>query len=577
MTGMSTSDTSLVERIYLIGPSGSGKTTVAAEVASMLGWTWVDTDSLIEQAAGHRIAATFAEEGEAGFRVRENAALGETLLRDHTVIATGGGICGDRDNVSLMRRHGWLVTLAATPETAYRRLERGAEKAGVATEARTADIAATIGEERPMLAGGQPLARLRTLSQQRRHDYLEADEIIVTDDLESAGVAGRIVAGLIGRGLLPPGTEATITTPYTVQVVSRQSYAAVVAWGGLATLGSRLVALGLPRRLHVMADANVARLYEPVVMSVLMSAGFDPLIYRVPSGEGSKSREELGRIYDWLTDRRAERNEAIIALGGGVVGDLAGFAAASYQRGVPLVQVPTSLVAQVDASIGGKVGINHARGKNLIGAFYQPRLVLADPATLLTLPARERTEGWAEVIKHGVALDAGYFETLAAEADALLALEPEPLTRVISHSVSLKASVIEGDERERDGGRRHLLNYGHTIGHAIEVVSGYGAWLHGEAVAVGMLVEARLGQRLGITSPDVVVRLEELLGRYGLPTRADGLSTSALLQACLWDKKVQDGHLRWALPTTLGQATLVGDVADSEVAAALSEVGVDDR
>jgi 3-dehydroquinate synthase len=395
----------------------------------------------------------------------------------------------------------------------------------------------------------------------------------VTDDLEPTAVAGRVVAGLVGRGLLPPGTAAKGVAPRTVRVEGRQSYAAVVAWGGLAALGTRLAELRFPRRLHVISDTSVARLYEPVVMSVLMSAGFEPLLYRVPAGEASKSQEELGRIYDWLAERRAERNEAIVALGGGVVGDLAGFAAASYQRGVPLVQVPTSLLAQVDASIGGKVGINHPRGKNLIGAFYQPRLVLADPATLLTLPARQRTEGWAEIIKHGVVLDAEYFETLTAEAEALLALEPEPLTRVISQSVSLKASVIEGDERERDGGRRHLLNYGHTIGHAIEVVTGYGAWLHGEAVAVGMLAEARLGRRLGVTAPEVVNRLEKLLATYGLPTWANGLSTSALLQACLWDKKVQDGHLRWALPTTLGNATLATEVADAEVAAALVEVG----
>ena len=212
----------------------------------------------------------------------------------------------------------------------------------------------------------------------------------------------------------------------------------------MPALGQRLAELGLPRRLHVVADAVVARLYEPAVMSALLAADFDPLVYRVPAGESSKSREELFAIYDWLAERRAERSEAIISLGGGVVGDLAGFAAATYLRGLPFVQVPTSLLAQVDASIGGKVGINHPHGKNLLGAFYQPLLVLADPATLLTLPARQRTEGWAEVIKHGVALDADYFETLEREAESLLALQPEPLTRIIARSVSLKAQCDRG-------------------------------------------------------------------------------------------------------------------------------------
>jgi 3-dehydroquinate synthase len=308
-------------------------------------------------------------------------------------------------------------------------------------------------------------------------------------------------------------------------------------------------------------------------MSALLAADFDPLVYRLPSGETSKSREELFTLYDWLAERRAERSEAIVSLGGGVVGDLAGFAAATYLRGVPFVQVPTSLLAQVDASIGGKVGINHPRGKNLLGAFYQPLLVLTDPATLLTLPARQRTEGWAEVIKHGVALDAGYFATLEREAKPLLALEPEPLTRIISGSVSLKASVIEADERERDGGRRHLLNYGHTIGHAIESVAGYGLWLHGEAVAAGMMAEATLGLRLGITSPELVTRQAALLARYGLPTRVEGLSASALLFACLWDKKVRGGRTRWVLPTELGQATLVADVAEADIRSALLDVG----
>jgi 3-dehydroquinate synthase len=427
-----------------------------------------------------------------------------------------------------------------------------------------------------MVGGGQPLDRLRWLDGRRSRQYQQANDIIFTNDLVPEEVAARVVAGLVGRGLLAGPSGSNSVAPRTVEVTARSSYNVMVAWGGLATLGRQLAELGLPRRLHVVADAAVARMYEPAVMSALVSANFDPLVYRVPPGEASKSREELFAIYDWLVERRAERSEAVVSLGGGVASDLAGFAAATYLRGVPFVQVPTSLLAQVDASIGGKVGINHPRGKNLLGAFYQPRLVLADPATLLTLPARQRTEGWAEVIKHGVVLDAGYFEALEREAEALLSLEPGPLTRIIARSVSLKAEVVEADERERDGGRRHLLNYGHTIGHAIESVAGYGRWLHGEAVAAGMMAEAILGRRLGLTSPQLITRQEALLGRYGLPTRAEGLSASALLFASLWDKKVREGRTRWVLPTELGQATLVADVDEAEVRAALREVGADE-
>jgi 3-dehydroquinate synthase len=354
------------------------------------------------------------------------------------------------------------------------------------------------------------------------------------------------------------------------------SYDAVVAWGALATLGERLAALRLPRRLHVVADASVAALYEPSLMSSLIRAGFAPDVYRAPAGETSKSREQWAAITDWLAERRAERGEAVIALGGGVVGDLAGFAAATYLRGMPFAQVPTSLLAQVDASIGGKVGIDHPRGKNLIGAFHQPRLVLADPAALLTLAPRHRVEGWAEAVKLGVALDAGYFERLEREADALLSVRPAETTAAVASSVAIKVAIVEEDERE--SGRRALLNYGHTVGHAIEAVTGYSSWLHGEAVAVGMAFAARLGVRAGITPPSLVARQEALLTRLGLPVRAEGLSCSRLLRATLWDKKVRGGRVHWILPTALGASAVVSNVRDEDVRAALIEIGaVDDE
>ncbi len=349
-----------------------------------------------------------------------------------------------------------------------------------------------------------------------------------------------------------------------------------MAWGALASLGERLADLKLPPRLYVVADTTVADLYESAVVENLTRAGFVPYLYRVPPGETSKSREEWSAILDWLAERRAQRNEAVVALGGGVVGDLAGFAAATYLRGMPLAQVPTSLLAQVDASIGGKVGINHPRGKNLIGAFHQPRLVVADPAALLTLAPRQRIEGWAEVVKHGVALDAAYFERIERDADALLALRPAEVTAAVAGSVAIKAGIVAEDERE--SGRRALLNYGHTLGHAIEAVTGYGAWLHGEAVAVGMSFAARLGLRAGITPQSVAIRQDALLRRFGLPTRADGLSASDLLRAALWDKKARGGRLRWALPTGLGESALFDDIRENDVRATLLEIGaVDDQ
>lgn len=557
-------ETPHVECILLIGPTGSGKSTVGAKVATLLHWAFVDSDEAIAQQAGRSIPEIFADEGEAGFREREGALLRAATAQTQVVVATGGGI-GDRpDNLALLHARGWVVALGATPETTLTRMELAARADGI-----------EIGDARPMLRGDAPIERIRALHQRRQAWYAEADETLDTNALSADMVAMRLVAGLIARGRLA-GAGAVEQVRH-VATAAGEGYDAIVAWGGLATLGQRLAALRLPPRLHIVSDATVASAYGAAVQATLARAGFDAALHVVPAGEASKSRAQLDGIHDWLAQRRAERSEALVALGGGVVGDLAGFAAATYLRGLPLVQVPTSLLAQVDASIGGKVAIDHPRGKNLIGAFYQPRLVLADPATLLTLPPRQRTEGWAEVIKHGVALDRDYFERLEQDAEALCALQPAPLTQAIATSVALKASVVEGDERERDGGRRHLLNYGHTVAHAIETITNYSTWLHGEAVAVGMEAEARLGQLCGLTPPDVVTRQHALLTRFGLPTDLDGSSASLLLGAALWDKKVSGGRVRWVLATALGSAALVADVADADVRAALVQTGaVDD-
>ncbi len=520
----------------------------------------MDIDELIERMAGMTVPDIFSRDGEVRFRELESEALRAAGERRHAVIAAGAGVVERETNVALLRERGWVVALHARPETAYQRL---------------AGEGGPPAERRPMLGGNDPLGRMRMLYERRAQGYAAAaSETIACDDLDEDSVARRIVAGLVARGLLA-GAGAIEYTRH-VRTTSGGSYDAIVAWGGLASLGARLRELGLPRRLHVMTDSDVATLYEPALMSGLIAAGFDPLLVRVPAGEASKSREQLNSLHDWLAERRAERGEAVLALGGGVVGDLAGFAAATYLRGLPLIQIPTSLLAQVDASIGGKVAINHPRAKNLIGAFYAPRLVLADPAALLTLPPRQRTEGWAEVVKHGVALDAAYFERLERDAPALLAQRPAEMTETIAGSVTIKAAVVEADEREGEGGRRHLLNYGHTIGHAIESVTGYGAWLHGEAVAVGMMVAARLGERLGITPADVVERQERLLLRLGLPVRADGLSTSSLLRAALWDKKVRGGRARWVLLQSLGSSAVYDNVPEDDVRAALVATGTMD-
>jgi 3-dehydroquinate synthase len=358
-------------------------------------------------------------------------------------------------------------------------------------------------------------------------------------------------------------------------------YPVVVEAGALASLPARLGELGLGGACWLAADAAVAGSFGAELAARLQAAGRVVHTIAVPSGEASKSQPGLWRLYDWLIGGAVERRDVVLALGGGVVGDLAGYAAASVLRGVAVVQLPTTLLAMVDSAVGGKTGINHPLGKNLIGAFHQPRLVLADTDTLATLPARELRAGMAEVIKHGVIRDRGLFEDLeqlAAErgwaggpeggpfpgwdaADAALVAR---LTAVIRRAVAVKVEVVSVDEFER--GERITLNYGHTVGHAVEALMGYGPLLHGEAVAIGMDCAARIAAGLGICGDDLVARQRRLLAAYGLPTALPpGLDPEAILAATLRDKKVQAKRVRWVLPTSIGGVVVRDDVPEELV------------
>jgi 3-dehydroquinate synthase len=329
-------------------------------------------------------------------------------------------------------------------------------------------------------------------------------------------------------------------------------------WGALDDLGRLMRDANLAGAAFVISDHHVGKRYGKRALASLGAARFEAALHTFPAGEASKNLETVRACYDWLLDHRAERASAVVALGGGVVGDLAGFVAASYLRGVPFVQVPTSLLSMVDASIGGKVGVDHARGKNLIGAFYPPRLVVTDPSLLATLPPRALRDGFAEAIKHALILDPPMLDILERDSMRLLALEPELTANFVARNAALKARVVSEDERE--AGLRMILNYGHTTAHAIEAVTGYTRVMHGEADAVGMMAAAEIGRRLGITPAAVGERQALIFARYDLPVRMPGLDPATVIDAIAFDKKVAAKKPRWVLLEDAGKPVIRDDV-----------------
>ncbi|HEY3861924.1 MAG TPA: 3-dehydroquinate synthase [Verrucomicrobiae bacterium] len=357
----------------------------------------------------------------------------------------------------------------------------------------------------------------------------------------------------------------------TVNVpLGRRSYPIFIGSKILADLGPQCAQLGLGRRCALISDGRVAPLYAAKAAASLRQAGFEPLLVKVPAGETSKSLKMFQTCCDRLAGHRLERKSFIVALGGGVVGDLAGFAAAAYLRGIAFVQAPTSLLAQVDSSVGGKVGVNLKAGKNLVGAFHQPRFVLCDLAVLKTLPPREFRAGLAEVIKYGIIYDEPLFTRLERDLPKLLRLDGKVLAEVVARCCEIKAEVVRQDETET--GLRAILNFGHTIGHAIEAISGYGKYLHGEAISIGQVAAAKLSTRAaGFPAADAV-RIEKLLARAGLPVsiKLSASRQNALIAAMQLDKKVSDGQIRFVLARRLGQVEPGHKIAPEWIREALS-------
>jgi 3-dehydroquinate synthase len=431
---------------------------------------------------------------------------------------------------------------------------------GIYLRARPETLAARIGagEGRPLLAGLDAAgreAKLRVLLAEREPAYLRAGLVVDTDALDVPGVAAELVRRL--------GLEAPARRRVEVALGER-SYAIEIGAGTLGEVGAALKRAVAPTRVFLITTPPVGRRWAGRVLRSLREAGLQARRFDVPDGERSKSLAQAGRLYDALLAAGADRGSAILALGGGVVGDLAGFVAATLLRGLPVVQVPTSLLAMVDSSVGGKTGVNVARGKNLVGAFHQPRLVWIDAATLATLPPRQLRAGLAEVVKHAAIRDAALFATLEAEGERLLEGfdaerglrgSPERWVPILERNCAIKAAVVAQDERE--SGLRMLLNFGHTLGHAVETLARYRGVLHGEAVAMGMAFAARRSEALGLAEPGTAERLVALLARLGLPTALPKHPRRAYLAAVSVDKKKRDARIHFVALRAIGRAETV--------------------
>lgn len=341
-----------------------------------------------------------------------------------------------------------------------------------------------------------------------------------------------------------------------------KGYDILISRGLLAQTGKHLKDCGFNGKLIIITNPVVQELYGNALREKLSADGFQVAMLTVADGEEQKSLDVAGRLYTELSDGYAERSTPILALGGGVIGDLAGFVAATYMRGVPLVQIPTTLLAQVDSSIGGKVAVNHGKLKNEIGAFYQPRLVISDTATLKTLPEKEFANGMAEVIKSAVIKDSGFFAFIESNLGKIKTLDNTALEEVVFRSASIKADVVMQDEL--DGGLRNILNFGHTIGHAVETVSGFGVG-HGHAVAIGMIAEAGIAEKLGYFDNSELVRLKTILEGAGLPVKIPKLDTGKIMQAMKHDKKISSGKIKFVLPKAIGEVFITDEVNPSLV------------
>ncbi len=538
-----------MNHIILTGFMGTGKSSVGRQVARRLGRPFLDMDAEIAAQAGKSIPRIFAEDGEAAFRALETRLCKGLSRRRGLVIATGGGTLVNPANRDLLLRHNCVICLNCHPDEILRRLEGS--------------------KDRPLLAVADPRAEIERLLEVRREAYASLPWQVDTTGLSLEAVVAQV---------LELAAVITLDVRYVSLSQAEASYPVHVGRGVLAHLGDVVRAAGAAEgsTVAVVCPPPVARYHLVRAEASLRAAGLQPFTCSLPDGEVHKTLATVSALYDqWLTGG-LDRTSTVVALGGGVTGDVAGFAAATYMRGVRLVQVPTTLLAMVDSSVGGKTGVDLPHAKNIVGAFKQPAAVAIDPDVLSTLPAAEMRSGLAEVIKHGIIGAPELFAELQAGegsgATALSSWWSERGAARIAWALQVKIQIVEEDPFEQ--GRRAVLNLGHTTAHALEQLSGY-TLRHGEAVAIGLVAAARIAEWLGRAKPPLAESIETVLAAWGLPVRCPPYPVAAIWQAMGRDKKRRGEALRWVLPHAIGKVEITEEVPRETVWDVLCSLGAE--
>jgi 3-dehydroquinate synthase len=551
--------------IVVTGFMGAGKTTVGKALSGMLGLDFVDTDTEIAAAEGLAVSGIFEQRGEAHFRNLERSFCFSLEKRRGVVIATGGGTLIDQSVFDLFSRMGRIVLLEAAPEVLSARIARSGGRALLAAS-RFPDAAASLED------------RVRALLDARENVYDRIPFRVDTSSLDPSETAEKIAASLdlpchsMELSLIP-GARAPSEKNSETPLRGRSGTAHIdIGRGSLFKLGARLREFGIGSKVFFLTTPKIGDLFLPRLAASLAREEIPYSVVTIDDGDSRKNLAQAEEIVDKLIAEGARRDATFVPVGGGVTGDIGGFVASIFMRGVPLVHVPTTLLAQVDSSVGGKVGVNHRLSKNLMGSFYQPHAVLIDPCALDTLPLGEIANGMAEVVKSALIGSAPFFDYLEShtrDRPEIRLRDIGFLETCVLESTKIKARIVTADPFERD--LRRTLNLGHTVGHAIEASASYRGMKHGEAVSVGMMSALRIARARGLVEKRLVNRTKAILEWCGLPVRLERFDMESVRESIRVDKKIRKGRIHYVLPTSLGSAVVVDDVSEEEIIGTLEK------